>query len=197
MPALGGLTQGSVSGGGRPDLSVGAAVSSEVWFARHGSALIGTDDESRSVIDKLDEGECQCFELVGIRDPVSFRKYWVMCTLIAKNVRQIEIDRVNRQPVYMRIFEPEDASDAIKLGVGLYTQMPVGSTEYAIRKVQSISYAKMTPAKWESYVKRVAPFVVKKILPDVQDPHAQDDLLKLTSKWLREVEREGAEEQAA
>jgi hypothetical protein len=29
----------------------------------------------------------------------------------------------------MRVFSPEDASDAIKLGVGLYTQMPVGSTE--------------------------------------------------------------------
>lgn len=172
-------------------------MSGEVWLAKQGGALIGTDDESRALIDRMEDGECQCFELIGVRDPVSFKKYWVMCTLIAKNVRQIEIDRVNRQPVYMRIFTPEDASDAIKLGVGLYTQMPVGSTEYAIRKVESISYKKMTPAKWESYVKRVAPFVQKKVLPDVKDRAAQDDLIKTLNKWLRDIEREGAEECAA
>lgn len=172
-------------------------MSAEVWFAKQNGALIGTDDDSRALIARMVEGECQCFELIGIRDPISFRKYWVMCTLIATHVRQIEIDRVNRQPVYMRIFSPEDASDAIKLGVGLYTQMPVGSTEYAIRKVESISYQKMTPAKWDSYVKRVAPFVQKKVLPDVKDRAAQDDLIKTLNKWLREIEREGAQEYVA
>jgi hypothetical protein len=172
-------------------------MANEVWLAKCGRTFIATDVESELLLDRMDEGECAAFELIGVRDPVSFRKYWKMCSVIAANVRQIEIDRVNRQPVYMRVFEAEDASDAIKLGVGLYTQMPVGSTEYAIRKVQSISYAKMTPAKWESYVKRVAPFVLKRILPDVQDPVAQDDLLRMLNKWLRDVEREGAQEQAA
>lgn len=169
----------------------------QIWLARRGNDLIATDDDSSKVIADMEEGECQCFELIGVRDPVSFRRYWVMATLIAQHVRQIEIDRVNRQPVYMRIFDRENVSDAIKLGVGLYTQMPVGSTEYAIRKVDSISYAKMTPAKWGEYVKRVAPFVVKKILPDVQDPGARDEICRLIGKWLREVEREGAQEQAA
>lgn len=172
-------------------------MSNEVWLAKQGNALLATDEDSSKVIDEMGDGECQCFELIGVRDPKSFKKYWVMCTHIAKHVRQIEIDRVNRQSVYMRIFCRENVSDAIKLGVGLYTQMPVGSTEYAIRKVESISYAKMTPAKWGEYVKRVAPFVVKKIAPEVQDAGAKDDLIQIIGKWLREVEREGAQEQAA
>jgi hypothetical protein len=172
-------------------------MSGEVWFVKQGAGLFASDEESDRVLAGIEDGECLCFELVGVRDPVSFRKYWAMCALIAKNVRQIEIDRVNRQPVWKRIFDREDASDAIKLGVGLYIDHPVASTEYAIREVQSIKYRKMNPAQWGEYVKRVAPFVQKKVLPDVQDRVAQDDLIKMISKWLREVEREGAEAHAA
>jgi hypothetical protein len=168
-----------------------------VWFARQGDALVATDEPSRAEIEKLDEAECQCFSVVGVRDEASFKRYWVLCTVIAKNVPHIEIDRVRVndrwEPVHMRISAPEDASDAIKLGVGLYTQMPVGSTAYAVRKVRSISYPKLPPAKWAKYVKLVAPFVITKILPDVQDPHAKNEILQLTNKWMREVEREGAE----
>ena len=174
---------------------------SEVWFARNNDALIPTDEESLACIRTLEQGECSAFELIGVRDPVSFKKYWAMCTLIAKHVRQIEIDRIRvdgrMQPVYRRILDREDVSAAIKLGVGLYLEHPVGSTDYAVREVLSISYRKMTPAKWGEYVKRVAPFVQKKVLPDVKDRAAQDDLIKMLGKWLREIEREGAEERAA
>jgi hypothetical protein len=176
-------------------------VSAEVWFMRQGGALLPTDDESRAVIEGMSDDECQCFELVGVRDPVSFKKYWVMCTLISKHVRQIKIDRIRVdgrwQPVYKRIFDREDVSNAIKLGTGLYLEHPVGSTDYAIREVRSISYKKMNPAQWSEYVKRVAPFVQKKVLPDVRDRLAQDDLIKMLSKWLREIENEGLKERAA
>lgn len=172
-------------------------MSSETWLVKQGKGLFATDDDSAKVINEMGDGECQCFELIGVRDPVSFKKYWVMATLIAKHVRQIEIDRVNRQPVYMRVFGRQDVSEAIKLGVGLYTTMPVGSTDYAIRKTQSIGYASMSPAKWKAYIKLVAPFVVKKILPFIEDLCAKDELVKLLNKWLIEVEREGAQEQAA
>lgn len=176
-------------------------MSGEVWFARVNDALVSTDEESLACIRSLEPGECSAFELIGVRDPVSFRKYWAMCALIAQHVRQIEIDRIKvdgrQQPVYKRILDREDVSNAIKLGVGLYLEHPVGSTDYAVREVQSISYRKMTPAKWAEYVKRVAPFVQKRVLPDMKDRGAQDDLIKMLSKWLREVEREGAEERAA
>lgn len=172
-------------------------MSQEIWLARRGHELVATDKDSAKAIEELGEGECQAFEPVGVRDVTAFRRYWVMCTLLAQHVRQIEIDKVNRQPVYMRIFSREDVSEAIKLGVGLFTTMPVASTEYAIRKVRSISYASMTPAKWKKYVKMVAPFVVKKVLPDVQDPGAADEVVKLLNKWLLEIEREAAQEQAA
>lgn len=167
----------------------------ETWLAKRGDGLFATDKDSAKVIEEMGEGECGCFELIGVRDVIAFRKYWVFCTHIAKHVRQIEIDRVNRQPVYMRIFSREDVSDAMKLGVGLYTQMPVGSTEYAIRKVKSISYASMSPAKWQKYIKLIAPFSVKKILPYIEDPGAKDEAVKLLNKWLWEIEKEGAQEQ--
>ena len=172
-------------------------MSGERWLVKRNGGLFASDAESAETIDALEDGECTPWEPIGIRDGVSFRKYWVMCTVIAKNVRQIEIDRINRQPVWKRIFSKEDVSDAIKLGTGQYTDHPVASTEYAIREPRSIGYKRMNPAQWGEYVKRVAPFVQKKILPDVHDPVAQDDLLRMLNKWLREVEREGAQEQAA
>lgn len=172
-------------------------MSNEVWFARSNNALISTDEDSRKVIADLEQGECQCFEPIGVRDEVSFRKYWAMCAHISKHVRQIEIDRVNRQPVQKRVFNREDVSDAIKLGTGLYTDHPVASTEYAIREPKSISYKRMTPAKWAEYIRRVAPFVQMKILPDVRDPDAQDELLRMISGWLSEIEHDGAKERAA
>jgi hypothetical protein len=176
-------------------------MSNEVWLVKQDGALTATDDESRALLDRMGDGECQCFELVGIRDPVSFKKYWVMCTIISKHVRQIEIDRIRidgrLQPVYKRIFDREDVSNAIKLATGLYIEHPVGSTDYAVREVRSLKWKSMTPAQWEEYVKRVAPFVQKKVLPDVKDRAAQDDLIKTLNKWLREIEREGAGARAA
>jgi hypothetical protein len=176
---------------------MGKTVSGENWLVKQGAGLFATDEESALVLAGIEEGECTPWELIGVRDPVSFKKYWKMCDTIAKNVREIEIDRMGPERVRMPVFERVGVSDAIKLGVGLYTALPVGTTSYAIRKPHSISYREMTPAKWESYVKRVAPFVLKKILPDVKNPVAQDDLLRMLNKWLYEVEREGAREQAA
>src|SRR5690349_11486381 len=119
-------------------------MSTEIWFMRQGGALLPTDDDSRAVLEALGDDELQCFEVVGVRDPISFRKYWAMCALISKHVRQIEIDRIRVdgrwQPVYKRIFDREDVSNAVKLGVGLYIEHPVGSTDYAVREVRSISY---------------------------------------------------------
>jgi len=172
-----------------------------VWLLKQGLGLFATDEDSEKALAGIEDGECTAWELIGVRDPVSFRKYWAMCAHIAKHVRQIEIDRIRVdgrwQPVYKRIFDREDVSAAIKLGTGLYIEHPVGSTDYAVREVKSLKYNKMTPAQWEEYVRRVAPFVQKKILPEVRDPNAQDELIRFINKWLREIEREGAQEQAA
>jgi hypothetical protein len=169
-------------------------MSSEVWFVKQNGGLFASDEESDKLLAGIEDGECQAFELIGVRDPVSFRKYWKMCDVIAKNVHEIRFDRLTAPlPISTR----EDVSDAIKLGVGLYTRLPAISTELTFCKVESISYARMTPAKWAEYIRRVAPFVIDNVLPDVANPYAQDDLLRMTSKWLREVEREGAQEQAA
>lgn len=172
-------------------------MSNETWLVKQGAGWFPTDEDSRKLHDSMEDGECACFEHIDVRDVVSFKKYWVMNTHIKKHVRQIEIDRVDRQPVYMRIFSPEDVSEAIKLGVGLYITMPVGSTDFAVRKTKSIGWDSMSPAEWKKYIKLVAPFVVKKIMPEIEDANARDELEKILNKWLREIEAEGAQEQAA
>lgn len=172
-----------------------------IWLVKQGFGLFASDEDAETALMGIEEGECTAWELIGVREPESFRKYWAMCAHIAKHVRQIEIDRIKVdgrwQSVYKRILDREDVSGAIKLGVGLYIEHPVGCTDYAVREVKSLKWNKMTPAQWEEYVRRVAPFVQKKIMPEVRDPNAQDELLRFINKWLREIEREGAREQAA
>jgi hypothetical protein len=166
----------------------------EVWFARSNNALIPTDEDSQKVIAKLEQGECQAFEVLGIRDPVSFRRYWVLMTLAAKHVKRIEIDRdrATRQPVYLTIRDKEDASDAMKFCTGHFDTLPVGSTDYAIRKLRSISYAKMTPEQWNRYLPPVFEALLDKVVPFIEVPEARDEICRSIERWQEEAEARAA-----
>lgn len=169
-------------------------MSREVWFARNNNALIPTDEDSQKVIARLEQGECQAFEVIGVRDPVSFKRYWFLMTHTAKHVKRIEIDRdrATRQPVYMPIRDKEDASDAMKLCVGHFDTLPVGSTDFAIRKPRSISYAKMTPEEWSRYLPPVYEALLEKVAPFIEIPEARDEMLRSLERWTQEAEERAA-----
>lgn len=167
-------------------------MSGEVWFVRVNDALVSTDEESLKAIRKIEPGECKAFKPIGVRDPVSFKRYWFLMTHTAKHVKQIEIDRINRQPVYMRIFDKEGASEAMKFCLGHYDTMPVGSTDYAIRKARSISYEKMTPEEWSGYMPGVLEVLTDKVAPFIEIPEARDEMLQCLERWQAEAEERAA-----
>jgi hypothetical protein len=162
-------------------------VSNHVWFVRQGAGLFGTDEDSRKVIERLDDGECQAFKRIGVRDPVMHRRYWALCTLIAKNVRRIEIDRLGGQPVYMPIFTKENAHTAMKLCTGLYDTLPVGGSDYCVRVPHSTSFTEMTPDEWLLYWPEVLEVFVEKVSPEIEIPEARDDALRYVERWQREA----------
>lgn len=159
----------------------------EIWFARRLDKLIATDDDSQKVIDRLAEGECKAFRVIGVRDPVAHHRYWVLMTTTAKNVKRIEIDRVGGQPVYMRIFSKEDAHTAMKLCTGLYDVLPVGGTDYAIRVPRSTDFERMTPEEWGLYWPKVLEVLIEKVTPDIEVPEARDDMMKSIERWASEA----------
>lgn len=159
----------------------------EIWFTRVNNALIATDEDSRKVIERLEHGECKAFRPVGVRDPVSHRRYWVMCTETAKNVKQIEIDRIQKQPVYMRIWSKEDVHTALKFCTGLYDVLPVGSTDYAIRVPRSTDFDRMSPEEWALHWPKVLDALLDKVVPHVEIPEARDEMCKYIERWAAEA----------
>lgn len=150
----------------------------KVWFARVNDALISTDEESLKVIRRMEPGECQCFERIGARDPVAHRRYWALMTMIAGHVDRIEIDRLGKQPVYMPIFNKENAHTAMKLCTGLYDTLPVGGTDYCVRVPKSTSFKEMTPDEWMAYWPRVMDVVMERVFPEIEIPEVQTELMK-------------------
>jgi hypothetical protein len=159
----------------------------EVWFARVNDALISTDEDSLKVIRRMEPGECKAFRPIGVRDPVSHRRYWVMCTETARNVRQIEIDRIGKQPVYMRVFCKEDVHTAMKLCTGLFDVLPVGGTNYAIRVPRSTDFDRMTPEEWAAYWPKVMDVLLEKVVPEIEVPEARDDMCRSIERWSVEA----------
>lgn len=160
----------------------------EVWFARRADHLIATDDDSQKIIDRLGEDECKAFRPVGVRDPVSHRRYWAMMTTTAKNVKRIEIDRVEGKPVYMRLFgDKSRAHSAMKLCTGLYDTCPVGGTDYEIRVPRSTNFEDMTPEEWIAYWPRVMEVLLDRIAPEIEVPEARDDMMRSIERWAAEA----------
>jgi hypothetical protein len=162
-------------------------VSAEIWFARRGDILIPTDDDSRKVIERLHDGECQAFKRIGVRDPVMHRRYWALMTAIGRNVRRIEIDRLRGQPVYMPIFNKDNAHTAMKLCTGLYDTLPVGGSDYCVRVPHSTGFNEMTPDEWLLYWPEVLEVCVDKVSPEIEVPEARDDMLRYVERWQQEA----------
>lgn len=159
----------------------------EVWFVRLGGSLAPADDDAKKVIQRMADGECKAFRPASIRDPVEHRRYWAMMTLVAKNVRRIEIDRVGREPVYMRILTKENAHNAMKLCTGLYDTCPVGSTDFAVRVPHPTNFDEMTSEEWGRYWPKVMEVLLEKAVPEVEIPEAQNEMLRCLERWQAEA----------
>jgi hypothetical protein len=164
----------------------------EVWFrkvsGRGKSGLIATDAASGGVIDAMKDDECRAFEPVAVRDPVSFRRFWHLMEEAAKYVTVIEIDRIGKQPVYMRIFDKESACEAIKFCIGHYDTLPVGSTDYAIRKARSINFRKLKQPEWAALMPKIYDVLLEQVAPEIRDDKARDDFLKCIEQGQAQAE---------
>ncbi len=150
----------------------------KIWLARQHNSLIATDEDGLRVIHRLGEGECQCFNRVTVRDPVAHRRYWGLMTMIGHHVDRIEIDRIRKEPVYMPIFNKDNAHTAMKLCTGHYDTLPVGGTHYAVRVPKSTNFEDMSSDEWLAYFPRVMDVVCSKVFPEVEIPEVQTEMLK-------------------
>lgn len=162
-------------------------MSSGNWYVRHGEGLFATDEDGAKVIHRLQEGECDFFKRIGVRDPVMHKRYWALMTSLPKKIRRLEIDRVEGKPAYMDILHKGHAHAAMKICTGLYDAIPIEGTQFALRVPHSTNFDEMTPDEWLLYWPQVLEVCVEKVAPIIEVPEARDDMLRYVERWAREA----------
>lgn len=122
-----------------------------IWLAkvsRGGSVgLIPTDDESRSELERMGDGECKEFTIISPRSVQWHRKYFGTCTEIGKNQDPPrDKDSIDRE---LRILAGH--YDVMKL------RDKASGTVYDVLTPKRIAFDKMTAEQWAEYYKKGEP----------------------------------------
>lgn len=152
------------------------------------SGLIGTDDESRALIDSLADGECREFEPASARSLLDHHRYWAICTEAAKHITRIEIDCEDGKPVFYPVRDKEDVHTALKFCTGLYTKLPIEGTSFSIRVPKSTNFRTMKREAWEQHWPKVLEALTEKVAPHILDDEARGHFMQCIEHWTLETQ---------
>jgi len=115
----------------------------KLWLAKvqrgNKLGLIPTDDQSRAVLGRMDDGECAEFDIRRPRSVQWNRMYWGMCREIGEN----------QDPQ-----RDEDSIDSeLRIRAGHYELMFVDGHE--VRVPRRLAFDKMDADEWADYWQRV------------------------------------------
>lgn len=110
-----------------------------IWLAKitgkSSVGLIPTDEESRSALAKLGEGECVQVKLCRVRSVPMNKRYWAICGDIG----------VNQEPIRSK----ESISDELKILAGHYDVLTIQDADgFEVRKPRSINFESLTHDEW-------------------------------------------------
>jgi hypothetical protein len=127
-------------------------------------ALRPANEDAENLIKKLKDGiEYKC-EITRPRNIKFFRKYWVLCGIIAEN--------------YPAPITKETVSDIIKVEAGHVRIVKIGNIIHAFP--DSISFQRMTEDEWESFWPRAVQVCCEKIIPGLDNNEVEQEILELT-----------------
>lgn len=143
-------------------------------FAK-GDGWMPADEASQKFRRKYEEGEVITVTHVRIRDPVAHRRYWKLMTMCAENCEQIEI----RRGAIVEIRNKDDMHTAVKLCLG-YTKKIFDDMGAIVAEIPlSTAFEEMSTIEWDEYYPRVLDVVAEKVLPGIEIPEIEFELMKL------------------
>jgi len=145
------------------------------YLAKHGRGFLPADEDVEAVHRRLDIGECAYVKFIRVRDPVSHRRYWKLMTVCAQNCERIEIDPGQWMPVRSK----EDVHTAIKLCTGFYDPIFDAGGAVIAKIPKSTGFESMTEDEWREYWPRILDVVQEKVMPGVEIPEVELELMKL------------------
>lgn len=145
------------------------------YLAKHGRGFLPTDDETEAVHRRLEVGECAYVKFIRVRDPVAHRRYWKLMTVCAENCERIELEPGE----WMTVRNKNDVHTAIKLCTGHYDPIFDAHGAVIAKVPKSTDFETMTEDEWADYWPRVLDVVQEKVMPGVDLPEVEHEMLKL------------------
>ena len=141
---------------------------------KHGRGFLPASEEAEAVHRRMAPGEIAWMKVLRIRDPVAHRRYWALMTMCANNCERIELPYGG----VMLVHSKEDVHTAVKLCTG-YCDTIFDANQRPVAFIpKSTNFESMTADEWAGYWPRVLDVVQERILPGVEIPEVQTELLR-------------------
>ncbi len=149
----------------------------KAWLERTPFGCKPADEDSAAVLKRIPLGTT--FEADVItrksRSGAWHRRYWVLMSMIASNVEQVEIE----PGVVLPIRDAEGAHVAIKYLTGLFDSYAVQGG--VVRLLRSTAFDKMGADEWAAYWPKVLDAIHQHILPGIDIPEVEQELARMAS----------------
>lgn len=149
----------------------------EAWVTRTLTGIAPADEEARKAFDKHAVGTTFPVDIPVrmTRSLVWHKRYWVLMTMLADNLDQVEVE----PELILPIRNKEDAHLAMRYATGLFESFAVKGA--VVRIVKSTAFDAMTADEWTFYWKRVLDAVHAKFLPGVAMGSVEQEIARLAS----------------
>jgi hypothetical protein len=101
------------------------------------------------------------------RNLAQHRRYWLLCSLVAIN--------------HESLADAESVHQCLKLLTGWTDKVALKSTGEILMVPRSISFTKMDAGEWDDYYARARDAVCEHLLPGVQLPELEEEILRVAS----------------
>ncbi|MGP1667492.1 MAG: hypothetical protein ACTS5I_16620 [Rhodanobacter sp.] len=149
----------------------------KVWLIRSLSGYQPADEDSAGVLKRFPVGTTFEADVVTrkMRSGLWHRKYWVLCSMLAANLDQVEVE----PGLVLPIRDAESAHVAIKYATGLFDSYAIKGG--VVRLLKSTAFDKMEADEWAAYWSKVLDAVHQRFLPGIEIPAVEEELARLAS----------------
>lgn len=136
----------------------------EMYLRRSISGLVADDPDAVESLKRIPLGTTVRCEITRPRSVKQMRYYWSLCALVASNHSELQTR--------------EQVDQALRLLTGHVDLVKVGDKVLQIPR--RIAFSKLSQDEWSAYLVRVKDAVVRELLPGVELPEFEEEILRMT-----------------
>lgn len=136
----------------------------EFYLKRTLQGFAADDSAAVENMKRIPLGTTVRCEITRPRSVQQLRYYWALCALVAQN--------------HVELQTREQVDQALRLLAGHVDIVKVGDKVLQIPR--RIAFAKLGQAEWQAYLTRVKDAVVRELLPGIELPEFEEEILRMT-----------------